>query len=263
MKNDKSRQIITLLFILGMIAMTIIGQVSDLGGKPIDESSNDSYTLINPAPYAFSIWGLIYIALLGFGIYQALPSQRDNPRFRNASGWIVLNAVSNILWYPAAYLQTLNNVIANVLILTMLFSLVKINQALEIKQITVPAAENWLALIPFAVYFGWVTVATPVSIASFLVYNGWNGGGAPADIWAVTIIAVALIIACIAYFRVTNFAYLIVIAWGFVAIAIAQQSISATVYWAALVGAVLAIAVGITTYFAQPQTKIVRESRLS
>lgn len=261
MKNDKSRQVLTLLFILGMIAMTIIAQISDLGGKPIDESSNESYTLINPAPYAFSIWGLIYIALLGFGIYQALPSQRDNPRFRNASGWIIINAIANMMWYPAAYWQTWNNIIANLLIITMLFSLVKINQALEIRQTTVSTAETWLARIPFAVYFGWITVATPVSIASFLAYNDWNGGGAPADIWAVTIIAVSLIIACIAYFRITNFAYLIVLAWGFIAIAIAQQSISATVYWAALVSAVLAIVVGIFTYFVQPKIEVANPSR--
>ena len=257
MKNDKTRQVLTLLFILGMIAMTIIAQVSDLGGKPIDESSNDSYTLLNPAPYAFSIWGLIYLALLGFGIYQALPSQRENPRFRNASSWVIINAIANMMWYPAAYWQTWNNVIANLLILIMLFSLVGINRALQNRQTTVPAAENWLARMPFAIYFGWITVATPVSIASFLVYNGWNGGGVPADIWAVTILIASLVIACIAFWRVTNFAYLIVIAWGFIAIAIAQQSISATVYWASLVGAVIAIVVGIASYFVQPQVKVV------
>lgn len=260
MKNDKTRQVFTLLFILGMIAMTIIAQVSDLGGKPIDESSNESYTLLNPAPYAFSIWGLIYMALLGFGIYQVLPSQRDNPRFRNASGWIIVNAIANMMWYPAAYWQTWNNITANLLILVMLFSLVKINQALKIREMTVPSGETWLARLPFAIYFGWITVATPVSIASFLAYNGWNGGGVPADIWAITILAVSLIIAWVTYWRITNFAYLIVIAWGFIAIAIAQQSISTTVYWASLVGAVLAIVVGIAAYFAQPQAKVVRES---
>lgn len=261
MKNDRTRQVVIFLFILGMIAMTIVAQVSDLGGKPIDESSNESYTLLNPAPYAFSIWGLIYLALLGFGIYQVLPSQRENPRFRNASGWIIINAIANMMWYPAAYWQSWNNITPNLLIIVMLFSLIKINQALEIRQTAVPTAETWLVRMPFAIYFGWVTVATPVSIASLLAYNGWSGGGVPADIWAVTILAVALLIASIAYWRITNFAYMIVIAWGFVAIAVAQESVSVTVYWAALVGAILAIVVGIATYFAQTQPKVITEGR--
>ncbi len=245
MKNDKTRQVITLLSILGMIAMTIIAQVSDLGGKPIDESSDESFTLITPAGYAFSIWGLIYLGLLGYGIYQALPSQRENPRFRDASGWVIINAIANIMWYPAAYWQSWNNIVANLLILLMLFTLIKINEALDMKRTAVSAGESWLARMPFALYFGWITVATAVSIASLLVYNDWNGGGLAPDIWAVIILAVSLAVASIAYFQITNFSYLLVIAWGFVAIAIAQQSVSTIVYWSSLVGAVIALVVGV------------------
>jgi hypothetical protein len=253
MKNDKTRQFLTLLAILGMVAMTIIGQVSDLGGKSIDESADDSFTLINPADYAFSIWGLIYLGLFAFGIYQALPAQRDNPRFRRASGWIIANALANIAWYPAAYNQVWNQGLSTLLIFIMLYTLVEINRALEIRRTTVPTTETWLAQMPFAIYFGWITVATPVSVASMLVYNGWNGGGFAPDLWAVLIIGVSLVLSCLAYLRVTNFAYLIVIAWGFIAIAIAQQSNSNVVYWAALVGAVLAIVVGIARYFSERQ----------
>lgn len=257
--NDKARQIITLLLTLGMVAMSIIGQVSDLGGQAIDETSNENYTLLNPAPYAFSIWGLIYLGLLGFGIYQVLPAQRNNPRFRAAFPWVVLNAIVNMLWYFAAYNQTWNNIAPNILIVLMLFSLVKINEALLIRSTSAPAGETWLARMPFALYFGWVTVATPVSIASLLAYNGWNGGAMAPDIWTVIILAVALLIACYTYLRVTNFAYLIAIAWGFIAIAVEQQNTSAVVYWAALVGALVAIVVGIATFFANNQTEPVAE----
>ncbi|MFN7118561.1 MAG: tryptophan-rich sensory protein [Saprospiraceae bacterium] len=259
--NDKARQFITLLFIIGMVAMSIIGQVSDLGGQAIDETSDENYTLLNPAPYAFSIWGLIYLGLLGFGIYQALPSQRENPRFQMAYRWVIVNAIANMLWYPAAYRQVWDNIVANLLIIVMLFSLVQINRALLIRQTNVPAGETWLARMPFAIYFGWVTVATVVSIASLLTYFGWNGGAVAPDIWAVITLLIALIIACLAYLRVTNFAYLLVIAWGYIAIAVEQQDTSAVVYWSALVGALLAIVVGIATFFAKNQTAVVTEGR--
>ena len=35
-------------------------------------------SLFTPAGFTFSIWGVIYLALLAFIIYQALPSQRQN-----------------------------------------------------------------------------------------------------------------------------------------------------------------------------------------
>jgi hypothetical protein len=33
-----------------------------------------------PAGYAFAIWGLTYVGLIGFALYQSLPSQRTNQR---------------------------------------------------------------------------------------------------------------------------------------------------------------------------------------
>jgi hypothetical protein len=37
-------------------------------------------TKFTPANYAFAIWSIIYTLVIGFAIYQALPSQRDNPK---------------------------------------------------------------------------------------------------------------------------------------------------------------------------------------
>lgn len=257
--NNKTRQIITLAFIIGMVAMSIIAQLSDFGGQSVDDTSNRITTLLNPAPYAFGIWGLIYLGLLGFGIYQVLPAQRDNPRLQRASSWIIVNAIANMLWYPAAYQKSWDGITSNLLLIIMLYSLVKISQALQIRQVIVSTGETWLARLPFSLYFGWVTVATPVSIANLLAYNGWNGGSTAPDIWAVIILAVGLIIAFYTYLRVANFAYLLVIAWGYVAIAVEQASISREVAWAALVGAVLAVVIDIAAYFAKSRTRVIAE----
>lgn len=247
MRNDQWRQFFTLLAIMGMIAMTIIAQVSDLGGKPIDEVSDGSFTLITPVDWAFSIWGLIYAGLFAFAIYQVLPSQRDNPRFRRASGWIIINALANILWYPAAYWQTWNSGLSVLLIVLMLYTLLEINRAFEIRYTSVSTAEVLLARAPFAIYFGWITVATAVSVASYLTYNGWDGAGITVDMWAVIILAVSLLIAIFTYFRVTNFFYLLTIAWGFAGIAVAQQSTSKVVYLTSLIGAAVMLVIGIVS----------------
>ena len=51
-----------------------------------------------PAGYVFSIWGLIYLGLIAFAVYQALPSQRENPRLRSIGGLFALASVANITW---------------------------------------------------------------------------------------------------------------------------------------------------------------------
>jgi translocator protein len=51
-----------------------------------------------PANFAFSIWGLIYLGLTGFVIYQALPSQRNNPMMRRVGYPFALTSVLNGIW---------------------------------------------------------------------------------------------------------------------------------------------------------------------
>src|SRR5262245_55981834 len=47
-----------------------------LGKGSILEITQRHPTLFSPAPYAFSIWGLIYLATLAYAIYQLRPGQR-------------------------------------------------------------------------------------------------------------------------------------------------------------------------------------------
>ena len=50
-----------------------------LNGVTTAEVSDLYFTLVTPAGYVFSIWGVIYTLLLLFVVFQALPSQREKP----------------------------------------------------------------------------------------------------------------------------------------------------------------------------------------
>lgn len=54
--------------------------------------------LIIPANYAFAIWGLIYLGLFAFGIYQALPNQRDEPDLRKTGYLLMIACVAQSIW---------------------------------------------------------------------------------------------------------------------------------------------------------------------
>lgn len=128
MQNDKLRQFLVVFSIISLIVMNYLSNAGVFGGQTNGQVSDKYHTLITPAGYAFSIWGLIFLGLLAFAVYQALPSQRSNPRLR-AVGWlVVLNAFCNAIWSPLFNNEQIG--LALLVILVMLVSLVVIEHRL-------------------------------------------------------------------------------------------------------------------------------------
>jgi hypothetical protein len=46
-----------------------------------------------PAGYAFTIWSLIFTLSLGYAVWQALPSERENPLLRRV-GWLTASVMA-------------------------------------------------------------------------------------------------------------------------------------------------------------------------
>ncbi len=69
-----------------------------LNGVTPPEISDALLTKFTPANYAFSIWSIIYTFVIGFAIYQALPSQRNNPKLAGVRELFIASSVLNILW---------------------------------------------------------------------------------------------------------------------------------------------------------------------
>lgn len=58
---------------------------------------------VTPAGFAFAIWGIIYLEIIGFTIYQALPQSwaptRNNDLIFGQIGWLfAININMNSLW---------------------------------------------------------------------------------------------------------------------------------------------------------------------
>ena len=62
-----------------VLAMNTLSNVLPLNSQTMPEISAKYPSLFTPAGFTFSIWGVIYLGLMIFVIYQALPSQRDLP----------------------------------------------------------------------------------------------------------------------------------------------------------------------------------------
>ncbi|MDB5241745.1 MAG: hypothetical protein JWP57_2370, partial [Spirosoma sp.] len=135
MHNDKLRQFLVVFSVVTMIVMNYLSNARVFGGLTNGDISNKYHTLITPAGYAFAIWGLIFLGLLAFAVYQALPSQRTNQRFRSVGWWVILNTLCNAVWSPLFNNEQIG--IALIVILVMLFSVAIIEQRL-LMQLYVP-----------------------------------------------------------------------------------------------------------------------------
>ncbi len=238
MQNDKIRQFAVVFSIITMIVMNYLSNAGAFGGRTNGEISDKYHTLITPAGYAFAIWGVIFLSLLAFSIYQGLGAQQTNPRFRAIGWWVVLNAFCNAIWSPLFNNEKIG--IALLVILVMLASLVVIEHRLlesrhqpllatnpnaTLSEAKASVAETWLARIPFSVYFGWVTVATILNVAVYLKSTDFNLMGLDEQTWAVAILIVGLLVGAIVFNRYRSVAYILVFAWAYAAIAVEQEGV--------------------------------------
>jgi hypothetical protein len=217
MKRDTLRQIITVIAVLATIVVNALANILPFNGQQTGAISDRFAIYFVPAGYVFSIWGLIYLGLLAYAIFQALPAQRENPRLRSIGGLFALASIANIVWIFLWHYEVFPATLAVMLVL--LGSLTAIYLRLGTGLTQVSRAETWMVRIPFSVYLGWITVATVANATQLLYFLGWNGGGIGPEAWTGIMLAVAVVIAWLVALTRRDVAYLLVLVWAFIGIA--------------------------------------------
>src|SRR4030066_548255 len=96
--KDILRQISVILTIAATIVINGLANALPINGQNTGEISDRFQVYFVPAGYFFSIWGLIYIGLIAYAVFQALPSQRENPRLRQTGYLVAGSGLANIVW---------------------------------------------------------------------------------------------------------------------------------------------------------------------
>ena len=203
-----------------LITLTVNGLANSLplNGLSTGEISDRFESYFVPAGYVFSIWGLIYLGLLAFNVYQALPAQRNNPRLVKIGWAVVIANLANASWmffwhyllFPLSLLE----------MVTLLAALLYIYTHLEIGKSTVSTVERWLVRVPFSIYLGWITVATIANTADVLDHIKWGQFGFSDETWMVIILAVVVVIAWAMSLTRKDVAYLAVLLWALAGIGV-------------------------------------------
>ena len=244
MKNTL-RQITVVVVLLATIMINILADALPINGLGTGAISDSFHIYFVPAGYVFAIWGIIYIGLIAYAVYQALPSQKDNPRLQATGWWVVLGGLANsawiFLWHYLQFVATLGAM------LFLLVTLIAVYVIMGINQFKVSPGETWAVRVPFSIYLGWITVATIANIADVLDYLKWNRFGISDATWMVTVLGAVVLISGLMNFLRKDIAYALVILWALAGIAVKfpAEGVVTVAVWVAfgLVAVTLAAAV--------------------
>ena len=220
--GDRMRSVLVVVATIATIAFNFLAGTGRLNGVMTNEVSDKYPTVLTPAGYAFSIWGLIYFGLVAFTIYQLLPSKLE--RLRNVRTFYIVSCVLNCAWLYAWHSYAIG--LCVILILALLATLALINIKLKNAD---SARDALFTKAPFGIYFGWVTAA---SIVNFVIYLRSIDVQMSASAWNILgciFITAALVAALIVRVKLRNFLYPLAVAWAATGIAIEQQGNTAII----------------------------------
>lgn len=228
------RPILNLLAVFVTIFINFLANALPFNNLSTGEVSDRFQVYFVPAGYVFAIWGLIYLGLVAFGLYQALPAQRGNPRLERIGWLFIVSCIANCAWLVCWHYLLFP--LTAVFILLLLAALLGIYLRLDIGRAKVSTAERLCVEAPFSLYLGWASVATIANLSDVLTTVGVDGTGAAAVAWTVALLAVGVALALAMRYLRFDAVFGGVIVWAFIGIAV-KQAATPTVALAAWVGA--------------------------
>lgn len=235
MKFNRVMMILSLVLVL---TVNVLANALPINGLTTGEISDRFPILFVPAGYVFSIWGLIYLALIAFTVYAVLPKGQVDPKIDLISWWFVAANLFNTAWILFWHYLEFN--LTLIAIFGLLVSLIAIFLMLGVGKSQRSRQEKLLVETPFSIYLGWATVAVVANVTQVLYFNGWRGAPLTEPAWAVIMLLVASLLGLLMILTRDEVAYPLVLAWAFVGIWVAQAA-TPLVAVTALVAAILQV----------------------
>ncbi len=208
---------IMLVALLAMLTVNALSSILPINGVTPKEVSDRYPNLFVPAPLTFAIWGVIYILVIAYTLYQfGLFRKRGeavNETLLNRTAIVfTVTSILNLSWVLAWHYGLLTVSF----LLLVLFLLTMIDMRLIIHaQEPLSVKEKWFVRLPFSVYFGWVTIATIAGATALLVGSGFGGLGLSESVWTMLILVIGAAIGIATALRFRDIPYLLVFVWAY------------------------------------------------
>lgn len=191
-------------------------------------------TLVVPAPYAFSLWGPIFVLALAWGYWQARPAQRADPQVARLRGPAAGAFALMLAWMVAAQLTPNGWHLLAIMLALLIASLLALGRATA-----APVASTgwrWIVRPLFGLLAGWISAATVVNLSGAAAAEGFAWFGLAPSFVGMGLVLLAVWIATAVLRRNRgDLCYAAAVLWAFVAIIVAQVTARAPDYAVALV----------------------------
>jgi hypothetical protein len=193
-------RILALACLAGALVVNVLANRLPLGGRTTGELSALYPNLFVPAGVTFSIWGVIYLLLMAWGVAQFLPGRRATA-LRIAPAFAVTSLL-NAGWLFAWHFRQVG--LSVLVMVALLLVLLWINHVLAESNGTPSVRPGTLPRAAFGIYLGWISVATIANITALLVALEWSGTGVPDALWAAALVVVGAVAGAFTVVRFRN-----------------------------------------------------------
>jgi len=223
MKN-KTLSVINIFLYLGMIIVNALANALPINGMTTGELSDSYPNLFVPAGITFSIWGVIYLLLLLFVVYQvgAVFGKKKRYTLNTRQNLVfsltcILNAAWIVTWHYQLILWSV------IVMIALLLSLISLYNSLY--NIELPYGWGKFAFrVSMGVYLGWISVATIANVTALLVSMNWDGFGLGENVWTIAVMIVGFILAVLVALRNRDIFYPLVVIWAYYGIIIKRTA---------------------------------------
>lgn len=205
MRGHRGLALIYLLFFGIMIFMNYTV------GTDVSGVADANETIIQPAGFAFSIWGIIYLLLFLWIIRMLTVKNTIDAIQMRLQLLPIINFLLNGAWIIAfAFEAVLISTIIIVLLWVSIFAMY---------QIVSKENYHWLDRLPLSMYLGWVSLATVVNVFTLVDATNFTYP-ANLDEMLVTTLVIGVVTICIIFFSMANHDWVIPIVgiWTYTAI---------------------------------------------
>lgn len=254
------RKWVNIILFFAVIIVNYLASSNKINKLSPGQISDSVPVLITPAGYVFSIWGLIYLLLLIFVIYQAIPKYEDSICVKEIGILFALTCLENIGWifswhYKMFPLSLLIMVAFLVTLIVIMIRLYRITPTLS-------TLEKRVFKLPFSVYLGWISVATIANTSFVLVISNWSRFKISPDYWSVIILFVIMLLGITVLTLQNDRPYVWVFVWAIIGIAVKNSKASPMTMYAAFIMIAFLLRNLLASYLKDIKKPIVEEQNI-
>lgn len=230
---------------IAMIASNVAAAALPLFGRSTADVSARYPLLVTPTGITFSIWGVIFIAMLVYCGEQFVDPLASSPIPQRLAWPLIVSNVANVVWLVLWH--SLQIYLTVPVMLVLLGALIVAYRRLGARRPASSRAETWAARAPISLYLGWVSFATVANIGVALYYAQWRGNPVSEPTVAVITLAVTVVLPLAALLLESNAIFAAVFVWAYVGVAFGQSDMLIVVTAVSL-AVVVAVAMALTVF---------------